>query len=188
MSKRSQAYAARGGRAGGSRGNGAIGGWFVPPRDLPTVAETKWRFARLKFGIAAAGDGGAITNYSGTTVFEGLKTQQGINVTAALSACRILQVMSYALQGVGDSGGQTYPSTKIRVYAPLEDGGQGVLIEQREDSGTLRDVAKIGYKYPKHLQERVLGGSSTSYFVQTENYHCSRGIVFIDVMWATQPN
>eukprot|EP01084_Bolivina_argentea_P164372 285759_1 len=188
MTKRSQAFAARGGRAGGSRGSAAIGGWFTPPRDPPVVAETKWRFARLKFGVSAAGDDGAITNYTGANVFEGLKAQQGLNVTAALSACRILQVMSYALQGVGDTGGQTYPSTKIRAYSPLEDGGQGVLLEQREDSGTLRDVAKIGYKFPKHLQERVLGGSATAYFAQVENYHCSRGIVYIDVMWATVPN
>jgi len=165
-----------------------IGRWFMPPANPPIVLETKWRYARLKIGIAAAGDSGAITQFTGTSIFAALKTQQGIDVTAALSTCRVLSVRSYALQGVADSGGQTYPSTKIRAYAPMEDSAQGVLLEQREDAGTLSSVARIGYHYPKHLRERVIQGTATNYFCETENYHCARGIVYIDIMWATQPN
>lgn len=165
-----------------------IGRWYSPPANPPVILETKWRFCRLKFGVAAAGDSGAIENYTPVRIFEGLKAQQGIDVTAALSTCRILRISSYALQGVADSGGQTYPSTKIRAFAPTEDTNQGVLLEQREDGGTLQSVARIGYRYPKHLQQKVMGGSSTLYFCQIENYHCARGYVYIDCMWATNPN
>jgi len=160
----------------------------MPPSDPPVVQETKWRFARLKIGVAAAGDSGAITNFTPASLFAVLKSQQGIEVQTGLATVRVLKVMSYALQGVADSGGQTYPSTKIRVYSPLEDSAQGVLISQREDAGTLQSVARIGYTYPKHLQDRVLNEASTAYFCQTESYHCARGIVYIDVLWAAIPN
>jgi len=165
-----------------------VGGWFVPSKNPPPVAENRWRPARLKFNIAAAGDSGAIENITPTSVFTILKTQQGIDVTAALASCRIKSIFTYALPGVADSGGQVYPSTKIRIYSPEEDSSQGVLIAQREDAGTLDSVARIGYTYPRYLSGRVLNGDATAYFAQIENYHTARGYVYLDIMWCTNPN
>jgi len=165
-----------------------IGGWFTPPKNPPQVAENKWRPARLKINIAAAGDSGAIENITPTLVFNTLKAQQGIDVTAALSSCRIKSIFSYSVPGVADSGGQVYPSTKIRVYSPEEDSSQGVLIAQREDSGTLDSVARIGYTFPRYLSGRVLNGDATAFFAQIENYHTARGYVYLDIMWTANPN
>lgn len=166
----------------------AVGNWHSPPVDPPPIIDNKWRFARLKTNVAAAGDSGSLIDFTAVSVFNALKVQQGVNISSDVASVRILKVMSYALQGVADAGGQTYPSTKIRVYAPLEDSSQGVLLGQREDIGTLQSAARIGYRYPKHLQDRVLASSSTAYFCQVENYHCARGYVYIDVMWTTNPN
>lgn len=162
--------------------------WFNPPANPPPVMETKWRYARLKFGSAAAGDSGAIENWTPVRVFEGLKAQQGLSVDAGLASVRVLGAALYALQGVAASGGQTYPSAKLRMYTPMEDSTQGVLVAQREDSGTLQSVARIGCKLPMYLSGRVMNSSSTSYFMQSEYYHAARAFIYIDVMWATQPN
>jgi hypothetical protein len=152
------------------------------------VLENKWRYARVKLNIAAAGDSGAIENITPTTVFSLLKSQQGVDVQTGLASCRVMSIFSYAVPGVADSGGQTYPSTKLRIYTPMEDSTQGVLLEQREDQGTLDEPARIGYHYPIHLKQRVLNEASTSYFCQLEQYHCARGYIYIDLYWTTSPN
>jgi len=162
--------------------------WFNPSPDPPPVAETKWRFARLRFGASAAGDSGAIENWTPVRIFEGLKAQQGLSVDTGLASARVLGCMLYALQGVADSGGQTYPSAKLRVYTPNEDSTQGVLVAQHEDAGTIQSVARIGCKFPVYLQGRCLNSASTAYFMQTEYYHAARAYIYIDVLWATQPN
>jgi hypothetical protein len=164
------------------------GGWFSPKPNPPVVAENVWRYARLKINVAAAGDSGAIENITPAVIFEKLKAQQGIDITAALASVKITSVMSYALPGIADTGAQTYPSTKIRVYAPLETLAQGVLIAQKEDAGTLNSVARVGYRYSSPLAERVLAGSGTNYVVQIENYHCARGFIYIDCHWSANPN
>lgn len=164
------------------------GGWYNPSKDPPVIAENVWRYARLKLNVAAAGDSGAIENITPTVVFSLLKSQQGIDITAALASVKITSVFSYALPGIADTGSQTYPSTKIRVYAPLEDTTQGVLIAQKEDSGTLNNVARVGYRYSSALSERVLNGAGANYFAQIENYHAARGFVYIDCHWSANPN
>lgn len=172
----------------GSRRNLPAAGWSKPPRDPPPVRENAWRRALLKLNVAAAGDSGAVENVTPARVFNTLKAQQGLDVTAALSSCKVIGLHSYAVPGVADGGGQVYPSTKLRMYTPNEDSTQGVLIDQREDSGTLDEPARIGYKYAPHLSHRVLNGASTAYFAQVENYHTARGFVYMDVMWTTNPN
>lgn len=165
-----------------------VGVFYNPPRDPPMIIENKWRFARLKLNVAAAGDSGAIENITPARVFEVLKAQQGVDITAALASCRIIGTFSYALPGVADSGAQVYPSTKLRVYTPMEDSSQGVLVAQREDSGTLEVPGKVGYRYPRHLAERVLNGAGSNYFIQIENYHTARGLVYLDIYWCSNPN
>lgn len=162
--------------------------WYTPPANPPAVAENKWRTARLKINVAAAGDSGAVENITPARLFLTLKSQQGLDIPPALTSVRVSGVFSYALAGVANAGGQVYPSTKIRVYTPKEDSTQGVLIAQREDSGTLDSVARIGYKYPVFLGGMVLNGASTAYFVQIENYHCARGFIYIDCSWTANPN
>jgi len=109
-------------------------------------------------------------------------------VTASLSKCRILSIRSYSLPGVADSGGQTYPTSKIEIFTPEESGTQGVLLAQREDSGTLDSPARLGYTFADHLAARVLTGSSTAFFARVESYHCARVLVYITVMWCNVPN
>jgi len=165
-----------------------MGRWITPPSNPPPIIENRWRKAILKFNSPAAGDSGSIEDVTPARVFELLKSQQGLDVTAALSKCRFLQIKSYSLPGVADSGGQTYPTTKMEIYTPEESATQGVLLAQREDSGTLDSPARIGYTFAEPLAARVLAGSSTAYVARVESYHCARVLVYITVMWCTVPN
>lgn len=184
----------RGKRAGGGKRSAPRSGrthtvlWWTPPANPPVIIENKWRTARLKISSLAAGDAGIIVDITPAGLFTALKNQQGIDITTALASVRVLGMFSYAFAGVADTGQQVYPSTKIRVYSPMEDSTQGVLIAQREDQGTLDSVARVGFKYPDFLAGRVMNGASTSYFAQLENYHCARGVVFVDCSWCSQPN
>jgi len=167
---------------------GDICTWTKPSRDPPVIIENRWRHARIKINIAAAGDSGAIENITPALVFSSLKAQQGLDVTASLSSVRIVGMNAYALAGVADSGGQTYPSTKLRIYTPKEDSTQGVLLSQREDSGTLDEPARLGVRYPNYLSSRVLNGASTAYFAQLEQYHTARGLLYVYCYWCNNPN
>lgn len=150
-------------------------GWWTPPANPPVIAENKWRLARLKVNVAAAGDSGAIENITPARVFEILKAQQGVDITPALASVRICGVFSYALAGVADGGAQVYPSTKLRVYTPKEDNSQGVLIAQREDSGTL-DSGSDWLQVPRVSSERGLEWCFNCILCPGRELPCCKGL------------
>jgi len=177
-----------------SRGNGKSKpatrtGWYTPPRDPPPVIENQWRYAKVRLDIESTdGNTPRIADLSPTHIFAALKYQQGLDVTAALSSCKVLGASSYALPGIGQGGGQVFPSISLRVYSPQEDNTQGVLIDQRHDTGSLDFAARIGYKYQPFHSQRVLNGASNAWIMQAELKNSVRGLVYVNMMWTTNPN
>lgn len=164
---------------------GKIGMFGKPPKDPPTIVEQKWRRATLKVNVAAAGDSGAIEIFTGARIQETLLAQQRIPAPTSGEKMVFMthKIMSYALPGVADSGQQVYPSTKIRAY-PLNGLDQLALSyaqDQKEDSGTLEEPARLSYVWPAWQQQCSQFTSSTDAFAVIENYHCARGYVYLYV-------
>jgi len=177
-----------------SRGNAqkkpaARTGWYTPPRDPPPVIENQWRYAKVRIDIESTdGNLARIADITPAQIFASLKFQQGLDVTAALSSCKVLGASSYALPGIGQGGEQVFPSTSLRVFSPQEDNTQGVLIDQRHDTGTLEFSARIGYKYQPFHAQRVLNGASNANIMRAELKNSVRGLVYVNMMWTTNPN
>jgi len=95
--------------------------------------------------------------------------------------------MSYALPGVADGGGQTYPSSKIYAYdlGNLKDAGNNWSMDTREANGTLDDPARIGYSFPGWMQTIPIltVSDASSELFKIENYHCARGLVYMNVSY-----
>lgn len=163
------------------------GKWFTPSPTPPTIKEQKWKTARLKLQVAAAGDSGAVEIFNPVRLREIIGTQQRLPAPTAVQKMlvRVKSVFSYALPGIAESGTQAYPSTKIYVYdlGNLANAATNWSMDTRESAGTLNHAARIGYAFPRWMQSIPILTEGSVELFKVENYHAARGYIYIDMQY-----
>jgi len=170
---------------------GFSGRWVKPPAIPPTIKEQKWKYLTLKVNIAAAGDSGAVEVFTPKSLREFVTTQTRVPQPdeGEVMMIRLHKVEAYALPGVADSGGQTFPSMKLYVYdltRPLAQQANSFSMDTRESSGTLSEPARLGYVYPPSMQvvPMISQDANIGELFKTEHYHAARGLVFIHISFS----